>query len=118
MSKTSVHNESAGFSGDGIPSGQPWSSGPIYNTPSPAFEGPIPLTNGTTAIPIPAGSLWIKIIPTTTGAQKTWKGANSGDTGTRMHPTLPVTFWFDPAAVPSNVYIAALAAETVYVMIG
>jgi hypothetical protein len=118
MSKTSTYADQFGFAGDGFPNAQPWTSGPIVNTPSPASQEPWNLTVTTNSLPVPAGTLWMKVIPTSAGGAKTWKGAVSGDTGTRIHPTNASTFWFDPAAVPATVYLTATIVETVFVVFG
>ena len=118
MSKTSTYADQFGFSGDGYPNAQPWTSGQIVNTPSPAEQTPWVLTVGSNSFVVPAGTLWMKVISGPSGGVKTWRGGTIADAGTRMHPTYPSTFWFDPAAIPATVYLTAAANETVYVVCG
>ena len=115
---TSTYADQFGFSGNGFPPAQPWTSGPIVNTPSPGMQEPVALAIGSNTIAVPAGTLWVKVVPQPTGAAKTWRGGTSGDAGTRMHPTYPFTFFFDPASLPANIYITATAVETVMVVFG
>src|SRR5580704_5281124 len=80
---TSTMNLSTGFSGGGYPSGQPWTSGPVYNTPSPGQQGFYTVTaSATTTIAVPSTALWVRIDPPASSSmQKNFKSV-SGDTGT------------------------------------
>jgi hypothetical protein len=116
--KTSIYADQFAIVGDGFPNAQPWTSGQIVNTPTPAYEANWVLTVGSNQLAVPPGTLWMKVISGPSGAAKTWRGGTIADAGTRMHPTYASTFWFDPLALPATVYITATANETVYVVCG
>ena len=117
MSKTSIYADQYGFSGDGLPNGQPWTSGQIVNTPSPATGEQVVLTVGTNPFNVPPGTLWAKYCPPATGAAKTYKTV-VGDSGIPGHPTNAFTFQFNPANLPAVLSIVATAAETGYLVFG
>ena len=114
---TSQYADQYGFAGGGLPNAQPWTSGPIVNTPSPVTQERVALAIGLNTFAVPPNTIWAKYVPDANGGIKTYKTV-SGDTGTRGNPTNSWTWMFDPAALPANVYIVATAVESGILVFG
>lgn len=99
--------------GSGISS--TWSSGAIFNNPSPGSQIPVALAAGNNAIPVPAGARAIILIPTPSSVVVKMFKTLVGDTGSQMSNTDPTVFSFVPGSLPSNVWINATAADSVFV---
>lgn len=106
MSKTSVANLSTQFSGDGWPNAQPWVSGPIVNTPSPANVQTVLLASAaTTAVPVPPTALWVRLTASPSSSIAKQFKTVSGDVGSYFTKTQSFIFVFDQANMPANIYI-------------